>query len=53
MNFQDNGAKVALTEENYVDLIAKLIRANYESNHTAKIIRSLYGYGGTGYPINR
>ncbi|CAH0720332.1 unnamed protein product, partial [Brenthis ino] len=51
--FMDNGTKVTLTEENYVDLIAKLIRANYESNQTAKIIRSLYGYGGSGYPINR
>lgn len=50
---QDNGTKVTLTEENYIDLISKLIRANFESVQTAKTIRSLYGYGGSGYPTNR
>ncbi|XP_034834338.1 arylphorin subunit alpha-like [Maniola hyperantus] len=51
--FMENGTKVDLTEENYVDLLTKLIRANYESIQTAKSIRALLGYGGNGYPSDR
>ncbi|CAH2092842.1 unnamed protein product [Euphydryas editha] len=49
----DNGTKIYLTEDNFVDLLAKLIRANFEGIQTAKILRSLFGYGGDGYPSDR
>ncbi|KAI5630688.1 hemocyanin, copper containing domain-containing protein [Phthorimaea operculella] len=41
---------VNLTAENYVGIIAKIIRANYDEVETAKIIRSIFGYGKNGYP---
>ncbi|CAH2239993.1 arylphorin subunit alpha-like [Pararge aegeria] len=51
--FMENGTKVDLTEDNYVDLLTKLIRANFESIETAKSIRELLGYGGIDYPSDR
>lgn len=53
IHLQDDEVKVTLTEDNYVDLLAKLLRANYEESEIAKVIKSLYGYGHNGYPIDR
>ncbi|XP_023936945.1 arylphorin subunit alpha-like [Bicyclus anynana] len=50
--FMENGTKVDLTEENYVELLTKLIRANYESIQAAKSLRALLGYGGNGYLLD-
>ncbi|OWR43053.1 arylphorin subunit alpha [Danaus plexippus plexippus] len=47
--YMENSTRVTLTDENFVDLLSKLIRVNLESVSMAKIIRSLYGYGGKGY----
>lgn len=51
--FQDNGTKVDLTKDNYIDLLTKLIRANYDGIQTAKSIRAILGYGGNGFPADR
>ncbi|XP_038222259.1 arylphorin subunit alpha-like [Zerene cesonia] len=51
--YMDNGTKISLTEDNYIDLLAKLIRANFDGVETAKIVKSLFGYGGSGYPKDR
>ncbi|XP_047535737.1 arylphorin subunit alpha-like isoform X1 [Vanessa atalanta] len=51
--FMENGTKIDLTEDNFVDLLAKLIRANFESVQVAKTLRSLFGYGSDGYPTDR
>lgn len=51
--FQDNGTKTALTEDNYIDLLAKLIRANFDGVQTAKLVKSLFGYGTNSYPSDR
>ncbi|XP_075980273.1 hexamerin 70b-like [Anticarsia gemmatalis] len=48
----DNATTINMTEDNYVDLLAKLIRANYDGVRTSKIIRSLFGYGGNGFPYD-
>lgn len=37
-----------MTEDNYVELLVKLIRANYDSTRTSKMVRSVFGYGGNG-----
>lgn len=46
----DNATTINMNEDNYVDLLSKLIRANYDGLRTSKIIRSLFGYGGNGFP---
>ncbi|CAK1555808.1 unnamed protein product [Leptosia nina] len=51
--YMDNGTKIALTEDNYVDLLAKLIRANFDGIQTAKVVKSLFGYGSNSYPSDR
>lgn len=47
-----NTDPVTLTENNYIYLLTKLIRANFEVGKVGKIVRSLFGYGGNGYPYN-
>ncbi|XP_022823237.1 arylphorin subunit alpha-like [Spodoptera litura] len=42
---------IELTEENYVKLLTRLFRGNFEVGKVSKVIRSLFGYGGNGYPI--
>ncbi|KAM3965818.1 arylphorin subunit alpha [Aphomia sociella] len=49
----DNGTLIKMTEDNYISLLAKLIRANLDGIKAAKMIRNLYGYGGYGYPMNQ
>ncbi|CAG4955891.1 unnamed protein product [Parnassius apollo] len=50
--FMDNGTKIPLTEDNYVDLLAKILRANLDGIKSAKFVRSFFGYGGNTYPLN-
>ncbi|XP_072944979.1 arylphorin subunit alpha-like isoform X2 [Epargyreus clarus] len=49
--FMENGTKISMTEDNYVDLLTKLIRANFDGVRNAKMIKSVFGYGGNGYTI--
>ncbi|XP_030040374.2 arylphorin subunit alpha-like [Manduca sexta] len=42
----DNGTTVNMIDDNYVNMLAKLIRANLESVRMTKTIRSLFGAGG-------
>ncbi|CAH2043548.1 unnamed protein product, partial [Iphiclides podalirius] len=50
--FMDNGTKISMTEDNYIDLLAKILRANLDGIKSAKFIRSFFGYGGNNYPTN-
>ncbi|XP_068617958.1 arylphorin subunit alpha-like [Battus philenor] len=50
--FMDNGTKIAMTEDNYIELLAKILRANLDGIKSAKFIRSFFGYGGNTYPLN-
>ncbi|KAF9416843.1 hypothetical protein HW555_005973 [Spodoptera exigua] len=47
----DNKPPIKLSEENYVKLLTRLFRGNFEVGKVSKIIRSFFGYGGNGYPI--
>ncbi|XP_047992740.1 uncharacterized protein LOC125231338 [Leguminivora glycinivorella] len=47
-----NGTTVPMAGEYNIDLLSKLVRANLDSLKSVKIIRSIYGYGGNGYPID-
>ncbi|KAI8439355.1 hypothetical protein MSG28_013176, partial [Choristoneura fumiferana] len=49
----DNGTAINMTGEYNIDLVSKLIRANLDSPKIAKIVRSLYGYGGNGFPTDK
>ncbi|XP_045522773.1 basic juvenile hormone-suppressible protein 2-like [Pieris brassicae] len=51
--YMDNATKTALTEDNYIDLLAKLVRANFDGIQTAKVVKSLFGYGSNSYPSDR
>ncbi|XP_049876510.1 arylphorin subunit alpha-like [Pectinophora gossypiella] len=48
-----NGTIINLTEENHINVLSNVIRAHYDGNSTAKIMRSLYGYGRNGYPLDQ
>ncbi|KPI97035.1 Basic juvenile hormone-suppressible protein 2 [Papilio xuthus] len=50
--FMDNGTKISMTEDNYIDLLAKILRANLDGVKSAKFIRSFFGYGGNTYPLD-
>ncbi|XP_041981781.1 arylphorin subunit alpha-like [Aricia agestis] len=50
--YMGGGVNISLTENNYVDLIAKLIRSNYEKPPVAKYVKNFYGYGAN-YPTTR
>ncbi|XP_059052759.1 arylphorin subunit alpha-like [Achroia grisella] len=47
----DNGTLIKMTEENYISLLSKLIRANLDGLKAAKMIRNIYGYSYS-YPMN-
>ncbi|KAJ8715016.1 hypothetical protein PYW08_004997 [Mythimna loreyi] len=48
----ENKSPIRLTEDNYVKLLTRLFRGNFETGRISKIVRSLFGYGGNGYPIH-
>ncbi|XP_031764623.2 basic juvenile hormone-suppressible protein 2-like isoform X2 [Galleria mellonella] len=49
----DNGTLIKITDDNYISLLSKLIRANLDGIKTAKMIRNVYGYGTYNYPMNQ
>ncbi|CAH2984060.1 unnamed protein product [Chilo suppressalis] len=53
MVVMENGTYIRIDDDNYIDLLAKLIRANFDGIKAAKVIRSLFGYGYNGYPSDK
>ncbi|RVE54707.1 hypothetical protein evm_000474 [Chilo suppressalis] len=51
--YTENGTLVELTEDNYINLVAKLVRSKMNNIKNAKIARNVYGYRASGYPINK
>ncbi|XP_063829461.1 basic juvenile hormone-suppressible protein 2-like [Ostrinia nubilalis] len=48
-----NGTFIKMSSDNYIGLMTKLIRANLDGVKSAKIVRSIFGYGNNGYPLYR
>ncbi|RVE54708.1 hypothetical protein evm_000475 [Chilo suppressalis] len=51
--YTENGTIVVLTEDNYMNLLARLVRSQMNNIKNAKITRSVYSYRTSGYLIDK
>ncbi|KOB76639.1 Hexamerin 4 [Operophtera brumata] len=49
----ENGTAINLTDDSHIEELSKLIRANLDGVKTAKVVRSVFGYGSNRSPIDK